>query len=44
MLEGERGDYLKTDILSAIELAEGQQGDDGQDGHDGGQCLSLIHI
>ena len=38
MLEGEREDYLKADILSAIELAEGQQGDDGQDGHDGGQC------
>ena len=24
------GDYLKADILSAIELAEGQQGNDGQ--------------
>jgi len=38
VIEGEWGNYLKADILAAIELAEGQQGNDGQDGHDGGQC------
>ena len=32
------GDYLKADILAAIELAESQQRNDGEDGHNGGQC------
>ena len=38
VIEGEWGNYLKADILAAIELAEGQQGNDGQDGHNSGQC------
>ena len=38
MIEGEWGNYLKTDILAAIELAESQQRNDGEDGHNGGQC------
>ena len=43
MIEGEWGNYLKADILAAIELAEGQQGNDGQDGHDGGP-VSYTHL